>query len=320
MASRRMVLGLLAGAGAAQAQEAPWPGRGLRIVVPYGPGGTNDIAARLLAQHLSETLGQPAVVENRPGAQAALGTEAVARARPDGLTLLVAASGPIVFNPATDPRLSYNPLVDLAPITPLASYPLLLVVAADSPWPDLAALLAHARANPERANFGSPAASMQLATELLNQRAGTRFSHVGYRGSVEVATAVAAGQVSMALLDPAPVAPLIAAGRLRPLAVTAASRMAEYPAVPTLLEAGFPGMVVEFWAGLLAPAGTPPAILARLHAEATAMMATPGYRQRMAALHSSAQAESASAFRGRIERETTLWRGVAQQGGIRLER
>ncbi len=321
MLTRRGLAALaLAAPMARTARAQAWPDRPLRIVVPYGPGGSNDIAARLLAQHLGEALGQPAVVENRPGAQAILGTELVAKARPDGLTLLVAASGPIVFNPATDDRLPYDPLRDLAPISPLAAYPLVLLVPAESPHRTLAELLAFARANPARANYGSPAASFQLATELLNSRAGTRFTYVAYRGSVEVANAVAAGDLSMALLDAAPTAAPLAAGRVRALAVTGSQRLPGLPAVPSFAEAGFPEMPPGFWCGLFAPAGTPAGIVERLHAEVARLVATPGYRDRMAALQSQPLSTTPAAFSASIAQEITLWRGVAQAAGLRLER
>ncbi len=238
MIKRRAAVGLAATAllvrpGRAQeVDERNWPDRPLRLVVPYAPGGTNDIAARLLAQRLGEAFGQPAVVENRPGAQAILGTELVARARPDGLTLLVAASGPIVFNPATNDRLSYDPLRDLAPVSLLVTFPLMLLVAADSPHRTVADLVAFARANPDKANYGAPAASMQLASELFNQRAATRFQHVAYRGSAEIVTAVASGDLTTAFLDMAPVAGALAGGRVRALAVTAATRLASHPDIP----------------------------------------------------------------------------------------
>jgi tripartite-type tricarboxylate transporter receptor subunit TctC len=328
MMSRRNASGLLAGAilarsGMARAQDAEersWPDRPLRIVVPYAPGGTNDIAARLLAQRLTEAFSQPAVVENRPGAQAIIGTEAVARARPDGLTLLVAASGPIVFNPATSDQLPYDPLRDLAPVSLLVSFPLLLLVTKDSPYRTVAELVAYAKANPEKANYGSPAASMQLATELFNQRAGTRFQYVAYRGSAEIVTAVASGDLTMAFLDTAPAAGGLEAGRVRALGVTAAARLPHFPDVPTMAEAGFPDMVVELWTGLLAPAGTPASILAKLHAETAKLVASPAYRERMATLYSNPVATTPDEMRSLIAREVPLWRSVARSASIRMER
>ncbi len=326
MIKRRAAVGLAAAAlvactaRAQDVDEKTWPDRPLRLVVPYAPGGTNDIAARLLAQHLGETVGQPAVVENRPGAQAILGTEVVARAKPDGLTLLVAASGPIVFNPATNDRLSYDPLHDLAPVSLLVAFPLMLLVGADSPFRTVAELVAFAKANPDKANYGSPAASMQLATELFNQRAGTRFQHVAYRGSAEIVTAVSTGDLTMAFLDTAPVAGALSGGRVRALAVTSAARLPSHPDIPTMTEAGFPEMAVELWTGLLAPAGTPAGIIAKLHGACASLVASPSYRDRMAALYSRPVADTPDEMRALIGREIALWRGVAQAGGIRMER
>jgi tripartite-type tricarboxylate transporter receptor subunit TctC len=326
MIKRRATMGLAAAAVLArpgqtqEVEEKTWPDRPLRLVVPYAPGGSNDIAARLLAQRLGEAFGQPAVVENRPGAQAMLGTEVVARARPDGLTLLVAASGPIVFNPATSDRLAYDPLRDLAPISLLVTFPLMLLVAADSPHRTVADLVAFAKANPDKANYGAPAASMQLATELFNQRAGTRLQYVAYRGSAEIVTAVATGDLTMAFLDMAPVAGALSGGRVRALAVTAAARLPSHPDIPTMAEAGFPDMVVEFWVGLLAPAGTPTGIVAKLHAECARLVASPAYQARMATLFSRPVATTPAEMGALIAREIALWRGVAQAGNIRMER
>jgi tripartite-type tricarboxylate transporter receptor subunit TctC len=303
----------------AGAQPA-WPDRPLRIIVPYTPAGTNDIVARLLAQQLQDSLGQPAIVENRPGAQAMLGTELVARARPDGLTLLVAASGPIVFSQVTEARPPYDPLRDLAPIATLVGFPLLVLVGAEAPVADLAGLIAAARARPERANYGSSSAAFQLVTELFNQRNGTRFAHVAYRGSAEVATAVATGEIGLAILDIASATPLLSAGRVRALAVTARARLPGLPAVPTMAEAGLADFEIGFWAGLFAPAATPDPVLARLAAAAAALTASPGFRERAAALQMVPQDAGPAAFRARIAAEIALWRRVAAATGLVFER
>ena len=326
MVTRRGLAGLVAAgsfmrtARAQDAGEGGWPDRPLRIVVPYAPGGTNDIAARLLAQHLTEALAQPAVVENRPGAQAIVGTELVARSRPDGYTLLVGASGPIVFNAVTYDRLSYDPLNDLVPVSQLVSFPLMLLVAADSPHRTVADLVRFAKAHPERSNYGSPAASFQLAAELFNLRAGTRFTYVAYRGSAEVATALFAGDITMALLDTAPVVGALAAGRLRALAVTSDQRLPSHPEVPTMAEAGYPDVRVVLWTGLFAPGGTPASIVNRLHGEVVRLVQAPAYRQRIEALVSRPISSTPTAFRATIAREIALWRDVARSAGIRFER
>jgi len=320
----RRGIALLAGAAAAapraaRAQDA-WPERPVRVVVPYAPGGANDILARLYGARLAERLGQPFVVENRPGAQAIIGTEAVARAAPDGYTLLTGASGPMVFNPATYAQLPYDTLRDLAPVSLLASFPLALVVATDAPFADLAALLAFGRAHPEKANYGAPAASFQLPTELLNQKAGTRFTHVAYRGSANTVNAVATGEVTMALVDTGPAAVATNAGRVRVLAVTAPRRLAAWPEAPTMQELGFPDLTLTLWSGMLAPAATPEPIIRRLAAECAAITREPAIGEKLRALSLDPVGSTPEEFRAVIAREIPVWAGVAQRANIRLER
>jgi tripartite-type tricarboxylate transporter receptor subunit TctC len=290
------------------------------VIVPYAPGGANDILARLYGARLSERLGQPFVVENRPGAQAIIGTEAVARAQADGYTLLVGASGPMVFNPATYQRLPYDTLRDLAPVSLLAAFPLALVVARGAPFADLPALLAFGRANPDRANYGASAASFQLPTELLNQRAGTRFQYVAYRGSADTVNAVANGEVTTALVDTGPAAVAYAAGRVRILAVTAPRRLPAWPDSPTMAELGFPELTVSLWSGLLAPAGTPAAIIQRLAAECAAITQEAPIQERLRALSLDPAGTTPDEFRAVITRELPVWAEVAQRANIRLER
>ncbi|MBI0538200.1 tripartite tricarboxylate transporter substrate binding protein [Roseomonas sp. KE2513] len=326
MTGRRELLGLALAAPAlakgAFAQEAArgYPDRPVRIVVPYAPGGANDILARLYGQKLSERLGQPFVVENRAGAQAILGTEAVARARPDGYTLLLGASGPIVFNPATYVQLPYDSLRDLAPVCLLASFPLVLLVSAASPHRSVAELVAWAKANPDKANYGASGAGFQLPTELFNQRAGTHFQYVAYRGSAESVNAAANEEVTMALVDTGPATVAVSAGRARALAVTSAARVPAYPDVPTMAELGFPAVQATLWSGLLAPAATPRAVLDALFAECAAITAMPDIRERLGALVMDPIGADPDTFRTTIAREIESWSAVARAANIRLER
>jgi tripartite-type tricarboxylate transporter receptor subunit TctC len=325
MMDRRALLGTaaaLAGVPAAARGQGPqgYPDRAVRIVVPYAPGGANDILARLYGQKLSERMGQPFVVENRAGAQAIIGTEVVARARADGYTLLLGASGPIVFNPSTYVQLPYDALKDLAPVSLLASFPLVLVVAAAAPHRSLDELVAWARANPNRANYGASAASFQLPTELLNQRMGTRFQYVAYRGSAESVNAVANGEVTIALVDTGPASIAISAGRVRALAVTSPQRSQAYPDLPTMAELGQAEIEATLWSGLLAPASTSAPILARLQAECAAITALPDIQERMKALVMDPVGSSSEAFRVTIAREIERWSAVARHANIRLER
>ena len=318
--TRRTLLVLGALAPRAARAQGGWPDRPVRLVVPYAPGGANDILARLYGERLAERLVQPFVVENRPGAQAIIGTELVARAAPDGYTFLVGASGPMVFNPATYDSLPYDTLRDFAPVSLLASFPLVMVVAADSRIRSVPELIAFARANPDRANYGASAASFQLPTELFNQRAGTRFVHVAYRGSANSVNAVATGEVTMALVDAGPAAVAAQAGRVRVLAVTAPQRLPAWPEAPTMAELGFPELTIELWSGLLAPAATPPAIIGRLARECAAVTAEPLLCERLARLSLNPVGSTPEAFRETIARELPVWAQVARAANIRLER
>ncbi|GGC60150.1 exported protein [Siccirubricoccus deserti] len=322
MIRRRALLASAALPFAAQARTSggAWPDRPVRLVVPYTPGGANDILARLYGQRLAERLGQPFVVENRPGAQAILGAELVARAVPDGHTLLIGASGPIVFNPATYDRLPYDPLRDFAPVSLLAAFPLVLVVATGSPFRTMQDLLAFARDHPEQCSYGASATSFQLPTELLNQRAGTRFIHVAYRGSADTVNAVANDEVTMALVDTGPAAVAFQAGRVRVLAVTAAQRLPAWPDSPTMAELDYPDLTLRLWSGMLAPAGTPAAILEHLATEAAATGHEPMIRQKLQALSLDPVGLMPEAFRQVIKTELPLWAEVARKAGIRLER
>ncbi|MFC0385951.1 Bug family tripartite tricarboxylate transporter substrate binding protein [Muricoccus vinaceus] len=329
MIERRALAGVAAALAAAPLAARPavaqeevrnYPDRPVRIIVPYAPGGANDILARLYGQKLSERLGQPFVVENRPGAQAILGTEAVARSRPDGTTLLLGASGPIVFNPATYAQLPYDSLRDLAPISLLASFPLVLVVAAASPHRSITDLIAWAKENPARANYGASGAGFQLPTELFNQRAGTRFQYVAYRGSADSVNAAANAEVTIALVDSGPASIAMSAGRVRALAVTSKERVPAYPDVPTMAELGFPEVEATLWSGVFAPASTPRSILDRLQSECAAITALPDIRDRLKALAMDPVGNDQNSFRGTIEREIGIWSAVARAAHIRLER
>src|SRR6266567_8743885 len=220
---RRLLLGLCAATpfgGLALAQT--FPTRSLHLIVGYTPGGGNDLIARIVAAKLQDKLGQTVIVENKPGAQSIVAAELVAKAPPDGYTLLVAASGPMTINPAVYSKLPYSPLKDFVPISLLAEFPLLLVVGADSPVKNVKELIEYGKANPKQANYGSSATPFQLAAELFNQSTGSSFQHIPYKGSGDVVQAVLSGQVSMAFVDSGPVAGPLKAGKLRALGITMA--------------------------------------------------------------------------------------------------
>jgi tripartite-type tricarboxylate transporter receptor subunit TctC len=208
----------------------------------------------------------------------------------------------------------------LAPVSLLASFPLVLLVAASSPHRTVAELVAWAKANPERANYGASGAGFQLPTELFNQKAGTRFQYVAYRGSAESVNAAANGEVTIALVDSGPASVAISAGRAQALAVTSAQRVPAYPDVPTMAELGFPEVEATLWSGMLAPAATPRPVLDKLNAECVAITAMPDIRERLRLLVMDPIGSDPDTFRGTIARQIDLWSGVARGANIRLER
>lgn len=313
-----LTLALLGGApsGAfAQDPAAAYPSKPIHIIVGYTPGGANDILARLVGQKLSETFGQPVIVENRPSAGAIVGTDLVAKAAPDGYTLTMGASGPIVFNPSLYARLPYDALRDLAPVSMVGSFPLILVVRAGAPFRSVKELAAYTRANPTKSNYGASAASFRLATELLKNRAGISAEHIPYKGSAPAVQAVASGEVLMTLVDSGPATGAIKGGLLRGLAVTSARRMPLLPDIPTMAEQGV-DLQVTLWSGLLAPAGTPPAIIHKLQAEVARIVKLPDVRERMLQLGIEPEGSTPEAFAHVIATEIPLWMGVAKANNI----
>ncbi|UUX95138.1 tripartite tricarboxylate transporter substrate binding protein [Aquabacterium sp. J223] len=308
--------GALGAAGVAVHAQAAWPNKPIRIIVGYAAGGGNDVLARLLAQKLQESLGQTVVVENRPGVAAIVGTDAVAKAPPDGYTLMVTASGPIVFNPALYAKLPYAPR-DFAPVSLMVRFPLLLVVKNDGPR-NLAELVAFSKANPEKTNYGSSAASFRLVTELLKSKAGLSAEHVPYKGSNESVNAVVGGQVTMTLCDPLPAVGPMKGGLVRAIGVTSARRTALLPDVPTLAEQGV-DLDITLWSGLMAPAGTPPAIVQRLSAEVQRINRLPEMRERFATLMVEDASGPPEAFARTIEAELPLWAQVARANNIKAD-
>jgi tripartite-type tricarboxylate transporter receptor subunit TctC len=300
---------------ALQAQPAPWPNKTVRIVVPYAPGGANDILARVVAEKLAPALGQPVVVENRAGAGAIVGTEHVAKSPPDGYTLLMAASGPIVFNPVLVSKLSYAPLQDLIPVSLVGSFPLILAVHENFPARTLGELVAYSKVDANKTSYSYPAASFQLIMELVKSRSGLKALNVPYQGSAPSINAVMTQEVQMTLIDSGPVAALLKAGKLRALAVTSEQRMAAYPSVPTLKEQGI-DLGVNLWSGLLAPAGTPAPIVARLQSEMARIMALPDVAERLHKLDIRPVGGSSADFARTIAQEIELWTRVARENNI----
>lgn len=316
------MLALSAAGIPALAQSDPakeYPGKPIRIIVGFGPGGGNDIFARLIGQKLSERLGQPVLVENKPGAGAIVATEYVAKATPDGYTLLVGATGAMTINQAVYSKLPYVTLRDFTPISMIASFPLLITVNANAPVRTLQELVAYTKANPAKANYASSSAAFQLATELFKLKTGAPLEHIAYKSSGEMLTAVVSGEVLVALADSPPVSGHLKAGRVRALAVTAPHRLAEYPDVPTMTEAGVADLDVRLWSGLFAPAATPPGIVQKLEKELMEIIKLPDVRERLKGLSVDPVGNTSQEFARMIADELPRWLAIAKAANIKLD-
>jgi tripartite-type tricarboxylate transporter receptor subunit TctC len=268
---------------------------------------------------MPDKLGQPVVVDTKPGAQSIVAAEIVAKAPADGYTLLVAPSGPMTINPAVYSKLSYDPVRDFAPVSLLAEFPLLLAVGAGQPVRSVKELVEFGRANPSLANYASSATPFQLAAELFNQRTGSSFQHIPYRGSGDAVQAVVADQVLMTISDSAPMAGPLNSGKLRALAITTAKRPPAFPDVPTFNEAGITDMEIELWTGIVAPAGTPLEIVEQLQDAISDTLDMPAVRTAFEAINVDPRATTVVEFRDTIARDTARWKAVAAKANIKLD-
>ena len=325
-----MVLAILAAgstaglAGAARAAEAPvradYPSRPFRLVVPFAPGGSVDVFARLVGQRFTEAMGQPVVVDNRGGAGSILGMEIVARAPADGYNLLV-HSAAFTTAAALHARLSFDPVKDLLPVARLGAGANVLAVHADSPARTLPELLALARSQPGRLNYGSggPGSSSHLTTEVLLRMAGVDIVHVPYKGLGPAVAALLGGQVQVLLVGMPNVMPQIRAGRLRAVAVSTSKRSPFMPEVPTVSEAGVPGYSASNWWGLWSPGGTSRTIVQRLNDEVARILQGAELRDRLAAEGAEPLGAIPEAFARQVRDEIAFWRKVAREAGIKAE-
>ncbi len=296
-----------------------YPSRPIKLIVAYTVGGGTDIMARLAAKELSQAFGQPVVVENRAGTLAIAGTEAGARAAPDGYTLLATPSGPMTMNPIVRAQLPYSPTRDFAAISVMGKLPFLLAVNASLPVRNLKELIDYARARPNEVSYGASGPLFQLGVELLKQKTGTQFLHIPYKSSGDGVAALLSNQVTMVLLDTPPLSGPVKSGRLRALAFANDKRSASFPDVPTTTESGFEGMEVYTWVGMMAPAGTPSGILRKLEIELIRISKLPEVRERFQALGVEPMGTSAEEFRRIIADETQRWSAVAKASGIKPE-
>jgi tripartite-type tricarboxylate transporter receptor subunit TctC len=307
------VLAVLALPAAAQ----DYPTKPIRIVVGYSAGGGNDIIVRVMVNELARGLGQPVIVENKPGAQSIIAAEFVAKSPPDGYTLLMGPSGPMTINPATYSKLPYSPTRDFAPISMLCSFPLIVTVNPALNINSIKQLIDYAKANPGKANYASSAGIFQIATEMFKQRTGAPFEMIPYKGSGESVQAVIAGQVTITIVDPPPSTGPIKAGTVRALAVTSAKRHPSWPDLPTMAEAGVPDMEVPVWTAFFAPAKTPPAIVARLQKETARAVHSAEVRERFAGMGLDPVGGSSEDLGRQVERDIAKWTAVAKAANIK---
>jgi tripartite-type tricarboxylate transporter receptor subunit TctC len=313
---RTLVAGALALlAGVATAQD--YPNKPIRIIVGYAAGGGNDIIVRVMTNELSKGLGQPVIVDNKPGAQGIIGAELAARAAPDGYTLLMGPSGPMTINPATYSKLSYSPTRDFAPISMICSFPLIVTVDAALPIRDVKELLAYIKANPGKSNYASSAGIFQIATEMFKQRTGAAIEMIPYKSSGESVQSLIAHQVMLTIVDPPPAAGPLKAGTIRGLAVTSPKRHPSWPDLPTMAEAGVPDMEVPVWTAFFAPAKTPAAIIARWQKEVSRVVQTPEVKERFAGMGLDPVGGTSEDLARQVERDIAKWTAVAKAANIK---
>jgi tripartite-type tricarboxylate transporter receptor subunit TctC len=305
-------------AGAASAQ--PYPSHPIRLIVPFPPGGLNDTTARLLQPYLEKSLGQPVIVENRAAASGIVGTETVARAAPDGHTLLMVASSHTVI-PATTEKLPYDAERDFAPIAKLGQNPFLFVINARLPARTLSDFIALAKGSPGKLNYATPGAASQsqLITELFDQRAGIKMQHIPYRGGAPAVLATVADETQFAVISPLASLPHIQAGTLRAIAAGGLARDPQFPDLPTVAEQGFPGFEAVQWVGLLTTAGTPRGIIDRLNAEVNRAIRDGDLIGKLAMLGISPVGGPAEAFQAQILKDIRTWTEIAHAANIKAE-
>jgi tripartite-type tricarboxylate transporter receptor subunit TctC len=294
-----------------------FPNKPIRLIVPFPAGGPNDIIARVIGQRMSELIKQPVLIDNRGGQGGVLGTDAVAKANPDGYTIAISSAGALAISPSME-KVAYDTLKDLQAITLVAKVPEMLVVATNVPARDLNELIALAKAQPGKLNFASSGAGSltHLAGELLKLKAKVDIVHVPYRGAAPAVNDLLGQQVQMAFLDLPILLPQIRAGGLRAIAIGAPERAPTAPEVPTTAEAGMPDFLVENWYGMVAPAGTPAVIIATLNGIATEAIRDPAVKEKLASQGAELIGDTPEHFRGFIETEIAKWAKVIRDAGV----
>jgi tripartite-type tricarboxylate transporter receptor subunit TctC len=321
---RAILLGAMGAAflpAGAAAQSAAWPNRPVRIIVPHAPGGVTDVVTRLLAQPLAEALGQSVLVENRPGAAGLLGTDAAAKAVPDGYTLLMFVDTNTIF-PSTVKQLNHDPASSFAPISILGRGSHVLVAHPSIAATNLQELVAYVRQRPRELSYATPGTGspQHLGFEIIRNHFSLDVVHIPYKGGGQAIGDVVGGQVRLGMLGMAPALPHVKAGKLKAIAVTGRNRSGALPETPTVAESGVPGFETGQWQGIVAPAGTPPAVIERLHGELLRIMRTPAVAERMAIIGmDSTTSPTPDAFAQLLRDELKRWPAVVRAAGIQPE-
>jgi tripartite-type tricarboxylate transporter receptor subunit TctC len=314
---------LFAGLGAsARAQNDPaisYPNRTIKIVVGFAAGGGNDIIARIIGQKLQDALGQSVIIENKVGAGGRLAAESVIAAPPDGYTLLVGASGAMSIIPAISVRPPYDTLKAFAPVSMIASFPLILTVYPSHPAKTVPELVAWMKANPDKSNYATSSSAFTLATELFKLKTGAPATAIPYKSSNESLVSVIGQQSLLTIADPPPTTPLVKGGQVRALAVTSSKRLEDLPDVPTMAEAGVAGIDVGLWSGIFVPAGTPASIVRKLEAAFRKMMQMPDVQEKFKAMATPTVGGSSADFARTIDVETKMWGDVGRVANVKLE-
>lgn len=309
-------------ADAASAQGDPaanYPNRPIRLIVGFAAGGGNDLFARLVGQKLSENLGQPVIIENKPGAGGRIAVEYVKSQPADGYTIMVAASGQMAIAAAIYPKLSYHPTRDFLPLTMIASFPLILAGPADDTIKSVKDLVAYGKANPDKSNYATSSPAFTITTELFKLKTGMPAVAVPYKSSNEMMLSVAGGNTLFSIADGPPTMPLVQGGKIRALAVTGAQRSSELPDVPSMAEAGYPEVNIGLWSGLFVPAGTPPAVANKLGTESRRALADPGVRDKLKAMAVNPGGGPGEEFRKAIDSDIKVFAGVVEAAHLKFD-
>lgn len=312
------LLPMLAAAQPAAAQD--FPNRPIKLVVPFPPGGPNDIIARVVGQRMQELLGQPVVVENRAGAGGVIGTDAVVKSPPDGYTIAITSAGALAISASLQEKVPYDSTKDLRAVTLVAKVPELLVLATNVPAGSLQELLALAKSKPGQLNFASSGSGSMphLAGELLRLEGKVDIVHVPYRGAAPAVNDILGGQVQMVFLDLPVLLPHVQSGKVKPIVVGSKARVPTLPNVPTTAEAGFPKIEAENWYGMVAPAGTPDAIIARLNKAAVDALRSPEVKDKLSAQGAILVGDTPEEFAAYIRSEIKKWGEVVKSAGVKV--